>query len=190
MRLYLVRHWETVDNKNWIYQWHNPWKLSDTGILQAQKLAERLKNETIDVIYSSDLARALQTALILSKFHYKSSFKIKEELRERDYKEYTWLRISDFPRESVLQYFETNQELYLRVKKLYDYIRKKYTDNNVLIVAHGWSLRALLLNIFWLGADEFDKMKKFSNCWLSIIDINWNDVELVCENDIFHLEVI
>ena len=62
MKLILTRHGETVDNIKGILQGQNPGKLSENGIQQAKQLALRLKNENIDAIYSSDLARAADTA--------------------------------------------------------------------------------------------------------------------------------
>jgi len=51
--------------------------------MQAQKLAERLKDEPIDIIYSSDLARASDTAEIIRKYHPDVLMIILECLRER-----------------------------------------------------------------------------------------------------------
>ena len=69
MRIILVRHGETEDNKKRIIQGHLPGKLSDKGIEQARKVANRLKNEKVDYIFSSDLDRAKSTAEEIAKFH-------------------------------------------------------------------------------------------------------------------------
>ena len=62
MKLIIARHGETEENKKGILQGHLPGKLTELGIEQSKKLALRLKNEKIDAIYSSDLARASNTA--------------------------------------------------------------------------------------------------------------------------------
>lgn len=82
MRLIITRHGETEENKQSIIQGHNPGKLSPEGIEQAKKVALRLKDETIDYIYSSDLARAADTAKEIAKFHTETPIKFTEELRE------------------------------------------------------------------------------------------------------------
>ena len=62
MILTLVRHGETIENKEKIIMGQLDGTLSELGIQQAKKLAERLKDERFDYIFSSDLARAANTA--------------------------------------------------------------------------------------------------------------------------------
>jgi len=69
MKLIITRHGETEENKNRIIQGHIDGTLSQLGLEQAKKLAERLKDEKIDLIFSSDLGRALNTAKEVAKFH-------------------------------------------------------------------------------------------------------------------------
>lgn len=68
-KIILVRHGETDWNPINRIQGHLDIPLNNAGILQAQKLAEELKNERIDVIYTSPLARALKTAEIINASH-------------------------------------------------------------------------------------------------------------------------
>ena len=64
-RFLIVRHGETVWNAEGRIQGHSDTKLSDHGVLQAQAVARRLADATIDAAYSSDLARASETANII-----------------------------------------------------------------------------------------------------------------------------
>jgi len=68
MKLILVRHGETIDNKKRLVQGHRQGELSDVGKEQAKKVAERLKDEKIDYIFSSDLRRAADTAKVIAKY--------------------------------------------------------------------------------------------------------------------------
>lgn len=61
--LFLVRHGETDFNLKGIVQGRGVnTSLNETGINQAQMLAERMRSENLDAIYSSPLTRAFQTA--------------------------------------------------------------------------------------------------------------------------------
>jgi broad specificity phosphatase PhoE len=62
MRLILVRHGETIENRKGICQGHSPGKLSPEGIKQARMVGDRLRGERIDIVFCSDLKRAKDSA--------------------------------------------------------------------------------------------------------------------------------
>ena len=62
MILYLVRHGETDHNRDSLALGRADVPLNDRGISQAARLGDALATEPISAIYSSPLARALQTA--------------------------------------------------------------------------------------------------------------------------------
>ena len=64
--LFLVRHGETDWNRSGQIMGERPVPLNRNGVAQAQRLAESLKGRPIEALYSSPVARALQTADILS----------------------------------------------------------------------------------------------------------------------------
>ena len=59
---YLIRHGESEANKIDAFAGHSQFNLTEQGRAQAKKAAEYLSTLPIDVIYSSDLPRAYQTA--------------------------------------------------------------------------------------------------------------------------------
>lgn len=61
-KLLLVRHGQSGGNVAGTFGGHSPTPLSDLGKRQAEITAKALAKERIDVVYSSDLARAVQTA--------------------------------------------------------------------------------------------------------------------------------
>ena len=61
-QLILVRHGETVWNRQGRMQGQQDSPLSDTGMRQARQVALRLKGTAFAALYSSDLGRAHQTA--------------------------------------------------------------------------------------------------------------------------------
>ena len=71
MKLITVRHGKTKANEMGLSQGHlntEVANLNEEGITQAKKVAKRLKNEKIDIIYSSDLKRAKNTAKEIAKY--------------------------------------------------------------------------------------------------------------------------
>ena len=66
-RLYLVRHGQSDGNAQGRFGGHGPTPLSELGRRQAELTAATLAKEGVSVIYSSDLARAVQTAEPLAK---------------------------------------------------------------------------------------------------------------------------
>jgi broad specificity phosphatase PhoE len=61
-RLYLIRHGQSAGNAEGRFGGHSPTPLSELGKEQAEITARHLAKERIEAIYSSDLARAVQTA--------------------------------------------------------------------------------------------------------------------------------
>lgn len=66
-RIVAIRHGQTAWNAEARVQGHRDIELDDTGRWQAGRLARALHAEGIDAIYSSDLARARQTAAPLAE---------------------------------------------------------------------------------------------------------------------------
>ncbi len=67
--LFLVRHGETVDNANKIMQGQTQGQLNDEGVRQAEQLRNQLAATPIDMVVSSDLKRAVDTARIVAEPH-------------------------------------------------------------------------------------------------------------------------
>lgn len=65
MKLYVVRHGESVLNRNKCFGGWAPTPLTDKGIADAQKAKVELKAIHFDRVYSSDLLRAVQTAQVV-----------------------------------------------------------------------------------------------------------------------------
>jgi len=69
MEILLARHGETEWNVSEIFRGRTDIDLNETGIRQAELLAEYLSNLKIDAIYSSPLKRALKTAETIAGYH-------------------------------------------------------------------------------------------------------------------------
>jgi broad specificity phosphatase PhoE len=81
--LLLLRHGQTTSNVSGRYMGRVDEELSDEGIWQASRLAERLRQWPIEEVYSSPLRRALSTAEAVALPHALSTKK-DEDLTEID----------------------------------------------------------------------------------------------------------
>ena len=68
MRLYLLRHGETIENSHGIFTGQLDGRLTEEGRTHAQHIGELIQIAGPSVIYSSDLGRALETARIAMDF--------------------------------------------------------------------------------------------------------------------------
>lgn len=84
MMIYFVRHGETEWNKKEILQGHKDSPSTIKGINNAEKLGKILRDKKIEIIYSSDLGRCVQTAEIINRWLKVKIIKTKE-LRERNF---------------------------------------------------------------------------------------------------------
>lgn len=177
MRLILVRHGETDENAKEIVQGHTDTLLNEKGKEQARKVSLRLKDEKIDMIFSSDLRRARETAEEISKFH-KAPVKISKELRERNYGsvELKFVReYSDILEKSGKARYafkpeggESFPDVVERAKRFLEKIQK-YEGKTVVIVSHGGFIRMLLSLLTGKSMEEAGSIKIY-NTAVSIIE--------------------
>ena len=177
--LVLVRHGQSQWNKKNIFTgWKNP-DLTELGIKEAIKAGIALKKSgyKFDLMFTSVLLRAIRTGkLILEELDQKNLKVIENEaLNERDYGDlsglnkdearekwgsdqvHTWRRSFDTPppqgeslkntAERVLPYFSEN---------ILPLIRK---NREIVVVAHGNSLRALVMHLDNLSPDEVVRLE-------------------------------
>jgi broad specificity phosphatase PhoE len=144
-----VRHGETDWNRERRVQGHADRPLNETGRAQARELAARLAGESIDAIYSSDLARARETARIVSEPHRLGVTAI-QDLRERHFG--TWEGMTDddvlarFPEAASGEWGdgETQAEMDRRIAEALTRIAARHPGDRVLVVSHGGPMRSLL----------------------------------------------
>ena len=178
-KLVLVRHGQSEWNaKNLFTGWKDP-KLTDLGIQEAIKAGDLLetRNLKFDLMFTSDLFRAQETGrLILEQMNHADIQVIKDQsLNERNYGDlaglnkdearekwgeeqvHIWRRSFDIPppggeslkntAERVLPYFK--REIMPKVKE----------GLNILVAAHGNSLRALVMELEKISSEEIVKLE-------------------------------
>ena len=135
-RLLLVRHGETVDNVNQIMQGQTQGELTQKGVLQAEDLAQQMRDEQIDVFVSSDLKRSIDTCRIIAQLHGLPVVQT-PLLRERDWGGFTGRFIPDLKDETWPDDIESITDLRTRAKAFLDFICEQYPGKTVLAVGHG-----------------------------------------------------
>jgi 2,3-bisphosphoglycerate-dependent phosphoglycerate mutase len=83
VRVYIVRHGETEENRQGIIQGQLDTQLNSEGEKQADLAAKALKDVPFDICYSSDLRRAVNTAERILVYHSGVELQTKTVLRER-----------------------------------------------------------------------------------------------------------
>ncbi len=149
MNLILVRHGQTVANREGLTQGFFESPLTALGRKEARELAKRLKKAKFDAIYSSDYSRAVDTAKAISKFHRNVKIKIDKRIRERNLGVYEGIKMSDLGFDALHPPLrppngETFSQMSKRVMGFIKEIAKKYEDETVLLATHAGPIYVLL----------------------------------------------
>lgn len=201
MRLIIIRHGETVENVKGIIQSHLPGKLNARGKEQARKVAKRLKNCKIDFIYSSDLARAADTAKEIARYHKNTPIKFVKELRERNLGEFQGkekAKINWKNKRKKYQRFtvrpkggESWMDICNRAKKFFYKILHKHKQHTVLFVCHGGISRALICVITNKPPEEMFNFVGMNHTGISIFEIDeGKNHKILLFNCIKHLDKV
>jgi len=172
--LFLIRHGQSIYNlENRFTGWKDV-ELTDLGIAQATEAGKILSKIKFDLCYTSNLKRAQNTlSLILEKMNQKPKIIKNEALNERDYGDLIgqnkleaankfgseqvqiWRRSFDVPPpggESLKMTAERTLPYYNDVIK-----PQVNTGKNIVISAHGNSIRAIVMEIFNLTSEQILK---------------------------------
>ena len=156
IRLLLVRHGETDWNVVGRHQGQSDIPLNKNGQQQANRVAERLKYESLDLIYASDLIRAWETAEMIANRH--AIELIREPLfREMCFGDWEGLTYDEIFKQQKMTPHAWNQFMLEtgppggesitlfanRIRSGIDNILHIHPDKTVLIVAHGGTLMML-----------------------------------------------
>ena len=149
MILYVVRHGETIRNKIGLIQGQTEWDLTEKGIKDAEELRDTVDDLDIDIVISSPLKRAVDTARIITNNKY--PINIDDRIIERDWgmcegahiEEVDTVKCWNFHINTDNNKIERVQDLLARVSEFLEDIKVKYKDKNVLVVAHSAVLRAI-----------------------------------------------
>ena len=169
MKLYITRHGETVRNAEYRVLGRTDDPLSEKGRTQAAELAEKLKDTDIDLIFSSPLSRAKETAMAVAKV--KGLPVIEDErLLEIDFGEFEGVPGGSKEYQSAKREFfkrypggESYFDIAYRVYDFLYMLKREYPDKKVLAVSHGGVCRIIHNYFIDMDNEEFPSFA-FPNC--------------------------
>lgn len=201
MRLLLVRHGETDWNASLRYQGQGGGPLNAQGREQGRLVGERLRRYQASALYTSDILRAAETADIIGGA-LKLKAKPMPDLREIDVGQWEGLtpeelyrRYPDHMREyerdparTVRLGGESYAQLQKRSLRALEAIGAAHkSDETIIAVSHGGTIRALLCHVInldlahfgrmWLDNGSITELRTYSSGW-----------RLIRLNDAAHLE--
>jgi probable phosphoglycerate mutase len=150
-----VRHGETAWNVEGRIQGHLDIPLNETGFAQADAVGRRLRSESFDAIYSSDLIRAFRTASPVVTNPERDIVR-NQQLRERNLgvlqgltgeeamirQPAAWKAFKSREPELPLEHGESLGEFFARGANIVDDILARHGGQRVLAVTHGGVLDA------------------------------------------------
>ncbi|OGO77685.1 MAG: alpha-ribazole phosphatase [Clostridiales bacterium GWB2_37_7] len=193
-KVYLIRHGETEYNQKGCYYGWTDCSLVRSGIEQAEALKRVFKDIKYDVMLTSDLKRAVETATIIND---SKKLIIDSRLRELNFgqwegkhyhevmAQYTehwnlwtedWVNAIPTGGESIV-------EMYNRVSQYLEDALFTYKDKSIVIVSHKGTLRMIAVYLLGLPLEKmwcFD----FDHGKYSLLEINEGHGSIKCMNNI------
>jgi broad specificity phosphatase PhoE len=199
----LIRHGQSQGNAERRFGGHTSTPLSALGRDQAQTTALTLKSESITVIYSSDLVRAIETAKPLSNLtglpvNGTTAFRERdvgvmegltfEDAAQQHPEQYAALLRRDF--EHVLAGGESYRQLLDRARQKLDQIIEEHRGGRIAVFSHTGTICILALHL--MGALDAPELKPVwissANCGITRFELRDDGfVRVLMINDTRHL---
>lgn len=163
-----IRHGETDWNIQKRMQGHTEIPLNAMGKRQAKKIAQHLKHFGVDILYSSPLTRAHQTAVVIHKYHPIIPLLTSDALKERAFGELEgktyeeiWQTYPELLFEQSWNYpalkipgGERLADVYNRVQKFLDEVLRKDKGKTIVVVSHGVTIRCMICSLLQLPLEQ------------------------------------
>lgn len=165
MKLIIVRHGQTASNAKNKLLGVTDEGITEVGYKQALLVKEKLKEEKIDLCFSSPLKRTMETAHIIVGDDF--LVETDDRLLERGFGELEGGSSNKKYNRDFWNYYlnridygvEPLQELFKRTNSFLSELKEKYPDKTILVVSHAATIRALHYNI--VGFNESTYMLNF-----------------------------
>jgi orotate phosphoribosyltransferase len=201
-KLIIVRHGEA--SGNYYRRFHGFYNsyITSKGYVQIELLTERLKSMDIDVIYSSDLDRTLETIKLIAEYKNLPINKV-EGLREINgglWEDVPWEELPLKYKESYDDWLnrphllqmpegESMEEFQKRLIVSINKIIQENKGKNILISTHGTALKALQCYFHNRPLSHFNEILWVDNASITIVEANEDGTfNIIVEGDNSHLE--
>lgn len=177
-KIILVRHGETNMNRDNLYHGILDPALNETGIKQAEKAYNIIKDISYDKIFSSPLKRAYETATILN--YKKLNIELSDKIKELNFGIFEGLSyeeiLNKYPyelKEATKNWkaynFKTGESPLELQKRSVQFINSLDKNLNYLIVTHWGVICTILSYYFSHNLDAYWKFK-IDNCGIIVIE--------------------
>jgi len=169
-------HGTTTDNENNLSTGWLPGKLSKLGIQQSKDLGKLLQNKKFDIVFCSDLKRAVDSVNLT----FNNKYKIIQDKRLR---ESNYGNLNGKPENEVLYENhidkpyptgESMKDIEKRIKDFLNFLKQNYNNKHIAILAHKapqLALEVLLNKKTWIQAikNDWRKTKTWQPGWEYIL---------------------
>lgn len=200
MRLIVLRHGESEWNRAGLYQGQADAPLSEQGVRQAAALAERLRHEPFDYIFTSPLQRAALTAEAVAQFHPAVPFIREPAIMEIHHGEWQGLhvdvvreRFADglrewriHPTRAQMPGGESFSNVLKRVLDFKERLLREYADKIVLVSTHDVVVKILVADALGMDMDRMNRIW-VTNASISVIEYGTDLPYLVSLSEACHL---
>lgn len=207
MKIYMIRHGETHWNIGKRLQGQSDIALNEFGRELAIKTGEGLRDITFDVVYSSPLSRAYETAQLVLE---DSGIDIIKEpkIQEISFGVFEGLCCmgdnSNVP-DPKFHYFFSKPEAYVApeggepirefCQRIGGFLEGMFSDpqlqdKTILLVSHGGAIRAMLSYLKNLPLAQFWEGGVQKNCAVSIVNYNGGKAEIEVEGKVYYDDVV
>ncbi|MBI5299968.1 MAG: histidine phosphatase family protein [Deltaproteobacteria bacterium] len=168
MDLLLVRHGQTDWNPQQKIMGPHPIPLNQTGIQQAQNLRDWLKGVPIHAVYSSPMARAVETASIIIEGRKNLQVMPEKGVAEIDYGKWIGMTFGDVEKKYNKEYYdyrfrastvkvpggEAVVDVQKRCVAAIEKMRANHVGEKVLVVSHADVLKAIIIHYLGVSLDH------------------------------------
>lgn len=203
MKIYMIRHGETDWNTKRLLQGATDIPLNENGRALARETSKKLEDVSFDVIFSSPLSRAYETAEIM-RGNRNIPIITDDRIKEICFgvfegfccgKEGYNIPDPNFPLffsdpekfvageggETIIQLCERTTDFLKEIAG-----REEYQDKTVLVSTHGAAMRGLLSSLQITDLKDFWHGGVHKNCAVTILDVQNGEITILEENKVYY----